>query len=86
MLGGESLPALARGTANRGNAYLAPRAKFDPGTLVLPSFDCNRAGEKPPTNTPGCKVQGPVPFEGKSQRYPNVEPAQAGGRLRSGGG
>ena len=86
MLGGESLPALVRGTANRGNAYLAPNAKFDPGALVLPSFDCNRSGEKPPTNTPGCKVQGPVPFQGRSQRFPNVEPAQGGGRLQSGGG
>ncbi len=86
MVGGESLPALVRSTANRGNAYLAPNAKFDPGTLMLPSFDCARSGEKPPTNTPGCKVQGPVPFEGKSQRYPNVEPAQSGGRLQSGGG
>jgi phospholipid/cholesterol/gamma-HCH transport system substrate-binding protein len=86
MLGGESLPALVRGTANRGNAYLAPRSNFDPGTLMLPSFDCNRSGEKAPTNTPGCKVQGPVPFEGRSQRYPNVEPAQTGGRLPSGGG
>jgi phospholipid/cholesterol/gamma-HCH transport system substrate-binding protein len=86
VLGGESLPALVRGTANRGNAYLAPGSKFDPGALMLPSFDCKRSGEKPPTNTPGCKVQGPVPFEGKSQRYPNVEPAQAGGRLLSSGG
>jgi phospholipid/cholesterol/gamma-HCH transport system substrate-binding protein len=86
MLGGESLPSLARGTANRGNAYLKPRSRPDPGALVLPSFDCNRSGEKPPTNTPGCKVQGPVPFEGKSQRYPNVEPARSGGRLQPSGG
>jgi len=86
MLGGESFPALVRGTANRGNAYLAPNSHREPGTQVLPSFDCNRSGEKPPTNTPGCKVQGPVPFEGSSQRYPNVEPAQSGGRLQSGGG
>jgi virulence factor Mce-like protein len=86
MLGSESLPALVRGTANRGNAYLAPDSHRAPSTLVLPSFDCNRSGEKPPTNTPGCKVQAPVPFEGKSQAYPNVEPAQSGGRLQSSGG
>ena len=86
MLGSETLPALVRGTANRGNTYLAPDSHRAPGTLVLPSFDCNRSGEKPPTSSPGCKVQGPVSFEGKSQHYPNVEPAQSGGRLQSSGG
>ncbi|MGH2943563.1 MAG: MlaD family protein [Solirubrobacteraceae bacterium] len=86
VAGTESIPALARSTANRGNAYLAPNSHRDTGSLTLPSFDCNRSGEKPPTNTPGCKVQGPLPFEGSSQRYPNVGPAQPGGRLHPGGG
>jgi phospholipid/cholesterol/gamma-HCH transport system substrate-binding protein len=86
VAGSESLPAVVRSTANRGNAYLGPNSHREVGSLILPSFDCNRSGEKPPTNTPGCKVQGALPFEGLSQRFPNVEPARPGGRLRSGGG
>jgi ABC-type transporter Mla subunit MlaD len=83
MFGSESLPALTRGKANRGNAYLEPGYRRDPGTLIFPSFDCNQSGEKGPTSTPGCKVQGALPFEGNNQRYPNVEPGRSGGRLQS---
>ena len=87
MFGSESLPALTRGVNNRGNAYLRPNSTREAHKLILPSFDCNRSGEKPPTtNSPGCTVQGPVPFEGNNQRFPNVEPAQSGGRLGLGGG
>jgi virulence factor Mce-like protein len=87
VAGSESLPALRRSPSNRGNAYRSPNNGRDPGALALQSFDCaNAGGEKGPTSTPGCKVQGPLPFEGRSQRFPNVEPAQAGGRLKSGGG
>ncbi len=84
LAGSESLPALRRSAGNRGNAYRSPSNRRDPGKLILPSFDCaNAGGEKGPTSTPGCKVQGAVPFEGDSQRYPNVEPGRAGGRLQS---
>jgi virulence factor Mce-like protein len=87
LAGSESLPALRRSPANRGNAYRSPDNGRDPGALTLQSFDCaNAGGEKGPTSTPGCKVQGPLPFEGNSQRFPNVEPAQPGGRLKPGGG
>ncbi|CAN5124060.1 hypothetical protein BH20ACT16_BH20ACT16_11460 [soil metagenome] len=87
LVGSESLPALSRSRGNRGNAYRAPDNRRDPDRLILPSFDCvNAGGEKGPTSTPGCKVQGPVPFEGNEQRFPNVEPAQSGGRLKSSGG
>ena len=86
MAGSESLPALTRSPGNRGNAYRLPDNRRDPGTLILPSYDCNRSGVKGPTSTPGCNVQRPLPFEGKAQRFPNVEPAQSGGRLKSGGG
>ncbi|HEV2786278.1 MAG TPA: hypothetical protein VGV67_07825, partial [Solirubrobacteraceae bacterium] len=87
VTGSETLPALRRPAGQRGNAYRAPNNRRDPGKLILPSFDCNNAGgEKGPTSSPGCKVQGPLPFEGKQQRYPNVEPALEGGRLRPGGG
>jgi len=83
MFGSESLPALTRTKTNRGNAYLRPGYRRDPGTLIFPSFDCGNSGEKGPTNTPGCKVQGTQPFEGTDQRFPNVEPGRGGGRLRS---
>ena len=87
VAGSESFPALRRSRSQRGNAYRLPTNRRDPGKIILPSFDCaNAGGEKGPTNTPGCKVQQPVPFEGKAQRYPNVEPALEGGRLRSSGG
>ena len=85
MLGSESLPALStRSKTNRGNAYIRPDAGARPGrTFILPSFDCNNSGEKGPTNTPGCRVQGQVPFEGLSQRFPQVQPGLPGGRLKS---
>ncbi|HEV2777088.1 MAG TPA: MlaD family protein [Solirubrobacteraceae bacterium] len=88
VFGSESLPApRTRSKTNRGNAYVRPDANRDPGrTMVLPSFDCNNSGEKPPTNTPGCRVQEDIPFEGLSQRYPQVQPGLPGGRLKSSGG
>lgn len=86
VTGIESLPALERGIGNRGNAYLAPDARRDPEKVILPSFDCERSGEKGVTHTPPCRVQGPVPFEGAERRFPNVAPAQTGGRLTSLGG
>ena len=77
MLGAESLPALTRTKTNRGNAYLRPDASRDGAKFILPSFDCNHSGEKGPTNTPGCRVQEDVPFEGLSQRFPQVQPGAA---------
>jgi len=87
MFGAESLPAPSnRSKTNRGNTYLRPDAARDGEKFILPSFDCNNSGEKGPTNTPGCRVQGQVPFEGESQRFPQVQPGLPGGRLRSSGG
>jgi virulence factor Mce-like protein len=86
MTGAESLPALTRTKSNRGNAYIRPDARRDPEKMILPSFDCNNSGEKFPTNTPGCRVQGVVPFEGTSGRFPQVQAAKPGGRLNSSGG
>lgn len=87
MLGSESLPAPTRTKTNRGNAYVRPDTKRDPSKMILPSFDCdNSAGEKGPTNTPGCRVQEDIPFEGLNQRYPQVQPGLPGGRLKSSGG
>jgi virulence factor Mce-like protein len=86
ILGGQSLPAPTRSKDNRGNAYLPPNARRDPFSLSLPSFDCaNAGGEKPPTNTPGCKVATPLPFQGRTDKYPRVQQAAPGGVLSSGG-
>jgi phospholipid/cholesterol/gamma-HCH transport system substrate-binding protein len=79
MTGGQSLPALRRSKDNRGNAYLSPASTRDPSTLTLPSFDCKHVGEKGPTNTPGCKVAGPLPVQGRSQFFPQVHEAGPGG-------
>ena len=86
LLGTESLPTPRRTPTNRGNTYLQPNARPDPSTLILPSFDCNRSGEKPATSTPGCRVQGPQPYPDSSRQFPNVEPARPGGRLGPSGG
>jgi phospholipid/cholesterol/gamma-HCH transport system substrate-binding protein len=84
MLGSQSLPALTRSKDNRGNAYAPPNAGRDPSSLTLPSFDCNNSGVKGPTNTPGCNVMVPVPFQGRDQRFPQVHPAGAGGASSGG--
>jgi phospholipid/cholesterol/gamma-HCH transport system substrate-binding protein len=89
MTGSQSLPSQTRSPDNRGNAYLRPgalaRGLGDAGRFILPSWDCNNAGGpagKPPTDTPGCFVQEPVPFQGENQRYPHVEKAGASGTLQ----
>jgi len=84
IAGGQSLPALTRTKDNRGNAYLAPNARRDPSSFTLPSFDCNNSGVKAATNTPGCNVAPPTPLQGRSQQFPQVRPAGAGG-VTSGG-
>ena len=82
VTGAETLPSLTRGKGERGNAYPASNIRPDPGAQILPSFDCKQQGEKPPTNTPGCKVQGPLPSGGGvSQYYPQVREAGPGGVL-----
>ncbi len=86
VTGAETLPALTRTKSNRGNAYIKPDASRDPEKMILPSFDCDNSGVKGPTNTPGCRVQGGVPFEGTDQAYPQVREAKPGGRLSSSGG
>ncbi len=81
-LGEQSIPALTRTPDNRGNAYHPPNAKPDPNVQILPSFDCrNAGGEKPPTSTPGCKVEAPLPFGGLGGQYPQVREGGPGGTL-----
>jgi phospholipid/cholesterol/gamma-HCH transport system substrate-binding protein len=85
MLGDQSFPATTRSADNRGNSYFAPGAlasdvlkKF----YTLPNWDCaNAGGEHPPSsNSQGCKVQGPIPFQGRITKFPQVRQAGPGGR------
>jgi phospholipid/cholesterol/gamma-HCH transport system substrate-binding protein len=84
VAGGQSLPAPRRTADNRGNAYLPPNSRLGPDALTLPSFDCRRSGEKPPTDTPGCEAAGPIPFGGLDQHFPNVREGGPGGTLPGG--
>ena len=81
MLGDQSLPAPSRTADNRGNSYLEPSSRSETDRNVLPSYDCANGGEKGPTNTPPCRVQGPVGFGDLAQYYPQVRPAGPGGVL-----
>lgn len=84
VAGTQSLPAATRTADNRGNAYYPPGALArpgikDPSQFILPSFDCNNSGVKAPDSTPGCTLAGPQTFQGKTQQFPQIEPANAGG-------
>jgi phospholipid/cholesterol/gamma-HCH transport system substrate-binding protein len=81
-LGEQSIPALSRTPDNRGNAYHPPNGRPDPNVQILPSFDCaNSGGEKPPTSTPGCKVERTIPFGGQDAKFPQVREGGPGGTL-----
>ena len=89
VTGSQTLPALNRTADNRGNAYHGPGALANPGVkdpskMILPSFDCNHVGTKPPTNTPGCFTAEPQTFQGKTQKFPQIEPNAPGGVSRAG--
>jgi hypothetical protein len=72
-----------RVASNRGNAYLNPlgvlSSQLGSEYKILPSFDCNNSGVKKPEtgahSSPGCRLQEAFPFQGKSLRYPHVDPA-----------
>ncbi len=85
VAGSQTLPAVTRTADNRGDAYLPPGALAlplikDPTTFTLPSFDCKHVGgPKAPTTTPGCFVAPDVPFQGRTQHFPQVQAALPGG-------
>ena len=84
VLGSQSTPARERTSDNRGNTYFGPDAltfrQKASEFLIPPNFDCNHVGERRPgSGGPGCFVQDPIPFEGKTQKFPQVGPAGNGG-------
>lgn len=89
VTGNQSIPAATRTPSGRGNAYYPPGALAgpelkDPNVFSLPSFDCvNAGGPKRPTDTPGCKLAGPVSFQGKISKYPQVGANKPGGVTQS---
>lgn len=92
VTGSQSFPANTRDPANRGNSYFAPgvlnEGVKDPSKFVLPAWDCANAGGpggKPPTSTPGCFVQQPIPFQGENLRFPHTKPAGPAGTPRPAG-
>jgi ABC-type transporter Mla subunit MlaD len=74
---------------NRGNAYVAP-AQLDSRVLAIrgitPNWDCKPSGgEKDPVPdgpnaAPGCLVQTPTQFQGRSTKYPQVQAEGYGAR------
>jgi phospholipid/cholesterol/gamma-HCH transport system substrate-binding protein len=85
MLGDQSLPATTRSPSNRGNTYFAPGALASDvlkKLYTLPNWDCASAGGEhgPTSSSQGCKVQGPIPFQGRTTRFPQVRAAAPGGR------
>ncbi len=88
VFGTQSLPAMTRTSDNRGNSYYPPGALAgsgikDPTKFSLPAFDCANSGVKPPTDTPGCYLSAPQTFQGKTQKFPQVEANAAGGVSRT---
>ena len=84
ITGPQTLPAMQRTADNRGNSYYPPGALAGPGIkdpqkFSLPSFDCANSGVKVPTNTPGCYLSAPQTFQGKTQKFPQVEENAPGG-------
>jgi hypothetical protein len=85
VTGDQSLPAMTRTADNRGNTYFAPGALTSDALkkfFTLPNWDCVPAGgaHAPTASSQGCVVQGPIPFQGRSTRFPQVREAAPGGR------
>jgi phospholipid/cholesterol/gamma-HCH transport system substrate-binding protein len=85
VTGSQSFPSPNRTSDNRGNTYIPPDGYLFRGksaeNLVPPSFDCENSGgeRRPGEQGPGCVVAPPIPFEGRSQKYPQVREARRGG-------
>ncbi len=84
VVGDQTLLTKRRTRSNRGNTYFGPDVLESPQIghkEILPNWDCHNAGgEHGPGATnmggfggdPGCFVQGPIPFQGKSDFFPHV--------------
>jgi phospholipid/cholesterol/gamma-HCH transport system substrate-binding protein len=82
MGGNQTAITPTRSSNNRGNSYFAPGGLADPiykSKFIYRNWDCAPAGGErdPDTNPanpqPGCAVQGPIPFQGRTDRFPHVD-------------
>ena len=87
VTGDQSLPQQRRSETNRGNAYFRPgwldfREYKDDDKRIFPNFDCRHlGGPRPPAQregNPGCFVQGPIRFQGRLSRFPQVRQSNPG--------
>jgi hypothetical protein len=69
--------ATERFGTNRHNPYIKPRWLDDLAT-GLEAIDCENVGNNSPSGTaaPPCKVQPPVPFQGRATAYPQLRRAR----------
>ena len=80
VTGDQSFPQSERSQTNRGNAYFRPgwldyRDFKQPNHRIFPNWDCRHVGERPPAEeegNPGCFEQGPIRFQGRVTRFPQV--------------
>ncbi len=85
VAGSQTIVGPKRTESNRGNAYLRPDSlsltSFQQGFEVpLPAWDCDntggehgpRPGTGPIGASPGCKVQEPFTFDGRTTKFPQV--------------
>jgi phospholipid/cholesterol/gamma-HCH transport system substrate-binding protein len=88
VAGSQSFIAGTRTADNRGNAYLkqeslAATDEYAAGYNIQPTWDCaNAGGEKKADDTPGCLVQGPFTFQGKTEKYPHVLESRFNGETK----
>ena len=84
MGGNQTAITPTRSSNNRGNSYFAPGGLADPiykSKFIYRNWDCKPSGGErdpdpnPANAQPGCVVQGPIPFEGRSDRFPHVDAA-----------
>jgi hypothetical protein len=81
MMGSQTMITPTRTKENRGNAYLLPDTftyeRYKQGYNIFPNWDCNPSGgEKKADAKPGCFVQGPFDFQGRTQRFPQLQPSK----------
>jgi virulence factor Mce-like protein len=78
VTGSQTFITPTRSPDNRGNTYFKPESLSPAGYLngfnTLPSWDCaNSGGEhKSTASDPGCWLQGPFNFQGKTGKFPDV--------------
>jgi virulence factor Mce-like protein len=85
ITGDQSFPQAERSQTNRGNAYFRPgwldfKDFKQPDHRIFPNWDCRHVGERAPAEeegNPGCFTQGPIPFQGRVTRFPQIREGES---------